>query len=50
MLDDRTTGANVELAVTPLAAGPVEAKHLTVAASVAAGSSQELGAVHGGAS
>ena len=50
MLDDRTTGADVELPVTPLAGGFVEAELLPVAASVAAGSSQELGAVHGGAS
>lgn len=50
MLDDRTTGAKVELPVTSLAAGLVEAKHLTVAPSLPPGASQELGAVNGGGS
>ena len=48
VFDDRATGAEVELPVTPLAARWVEAKLPPVAASVAPGASQELGAVHAG--
>ena len=48
VLDDRATGADVELPMAPLAAGVVEAKVLAVAASVAPGASQELAAVHAG--